>query len=402
MAIEIRPAEPAEASDFARTMAGVFAWELEDASVERFKTTWEPGRSQVAYDDGKIVATLGTLSLDLSVPGGSIPAGGTTQVSVLPTHRRQGLLRRLMTAHLKEVSDRGEPVAALWASESSIYGRFGFGTATTALELKIPTQHRAFHRLAPEPAPVELISLDEAREVLPPLNASIAKGWPGMFARRENWWNARWFSDLPSDRSGATSLRAAVTKARDGYVLYRQKSKWNDGNFAGELIVRDLMAQSPESWAGLWAFVLGHDLVATVEAELRPPQEPLLQMLANQRRAVATISDGIWIRLNDPARALAARRYNTEGALVIEAHDPLDGSTHTLLLEGGPDGATCTTTDRPPDLVLDTEDLGSAYLGWSRFRLLARTGQVGGDQQALALADHMFGWEPLPWCPEIF
>lgn len=402
MAIEIRPAEPAEASTFARTIAGVFAWELEDANVERFKTTWEPERSQVAYEDGKIVATLGTLSLDLSVPGGSIRAGGTTQVSVLPTHRRQGLLRRLMTAHLGEVAERGESVAALWASESSIYGRFGFGTASSVLEIKVPTGHRAFHRLAPEPAPVQLISLDEAREVLPALNASIAATWPGMFARQEKWWNARWFSDLPSDRFGATSLRAAVTKAGDGYVLYRQKSKWSDGNFAGELIVRDLMAQSPESWAGLWAFVLGHDLTATVEAELRPLQEPLLQMLADQRRALVTLSDGIWIRLNHPATALAGRKYSTEGALVIEAHDQLDGSTHTLLLEGGPDGATCTATDRPPDLVLDTEDLGSAYLGWSRFRSLARTGRIGGDHQALALADHMFGWDPLPWCPEIF
>ena len=402
MTIEIRPAEPAEASNFARTMAGVFAWDLEDATIERFKTTWEPERSHCAYDDGKMVATLGTLSLEFSVPGGSIRAGGTTQVSVLPTHRRQGILRQLITAHLREVADRGEPVAALWASEASIYGRFGFGPATTALEVKIPTQYGAFHRLAPEPAPVELISLDEAREVLPPINASIATTWPGMFARQEKWWNARWFSDLPSDRFGATSMRAAVTKAGDGYVLYRQKSKWNDGNFAGELIVRDLMAHSPESWAGLWAFVLGHDLVATVEAELRPPQEPLLQLLANERRALVTLSDGLWIRLNHPGTALAGRRYSREGTLVIEAHDQLDGSTHTLLLEGGPDGATCTTTDRPPDLVLDTEDLGAAYLGWSRFRSLARTGRIGGNQQALALADHMFGWDPLPWCPEIF
>ncbi len=402
MAIEIRPAEPAEASNFARTMAGVFAWDLEDANLERFKTTWEPERSHCAYDNGKMVATLGTLSLEFSVPGGTIRAGGTTQVSVLPSHRRQGILRKLMTAHLREVADRGEAVAALWASEASIYGRFGFGPATSALEVKIPTQYGTFHRLAPEPAAVELISLDEAREVLPPINASISRTWPAMFARQENWWNARWFSDLPSDRFGATSMRAAVTKAGDGYVLYRQKSKWNDGNFAGELIVRDLMAQSPESWAGLWAFVLGHDLVATVEAELRPPQEPLLQLLANERRALVTQSDGLWIRLNHPATALAGRRYSTEGALVIEAHDQLDGSIHTLLLEGGPDGATCTTTDRPPDLVLDTEDLGAAYLGWSRFRSLARTGRIGGDQQALALADHMFGWDPLPWCPEIF
>ena len=124
-------------------------------------------------------------------------------------------------------------------------------------------------------------------------------------------------------------------------------------------------------------------------------------MLAAPRRAFARPSDGIWIRLNN-LRGSAARRYSVEGELVIEAHDPLDDATHTVLLHGGPEGATCQTTDRPPDLVLDSEDLGSAYLGWSRFRNLARQGRVGGDQQALALADAMFGWDPLPWCPEVF
>ncbi|CAN5276331.1 GNAT family N-acetyltransferase [soil metagenome] len=402
MAIEIRPADPADASEFAQTMGTVFAWEPSDEGIERFKTNWEPHRSQCAYEDGTMVATLGTFSLDLTVPGATIPVGGTTQVSVLPSHRRQGLLRRLITAHLTEVGERGEAVAALWASESSIYGRFGFGTASTSLELNIPTNYRAFHRLAPEPGPVELIPIESALDLLPPIHAAIAAHWPGMFARQERWWRTRWFSDLPSDRGGATALRFAVTKAGDGYVVYRQKSNWDDGNAAGKLIVLDLIAASPESWSGLWSFVLAHDLVSTVEADLRSGQEPLLNMLAAPRRASARPSDGIWIRLNNPPEALAARRYSVEGELVIEAHDPLLGTTHTLLLQGGPEGAACNTTDRPPDLVLDSEDLGSAYLGWSRFRSLARQGRAGGDQQALALADAMFGWDPLPWCPEIF
>lgn len=402
MAIEIRPAEPAEYSDFAQTMGRVFAWDPEPAGVERFQTTWEPERSHCAYDDGKMVATLGTFSLMLTVPGGAIPAAGTTQVSVLPSHRRQGLLRKLMTAHLGEVADRGEPVVALWASESSIYGRFGFGAASASVELKVPTQYRAFHRLAPEPSPVQLISLEEAKEVVPPIHARIAATWSGMPVRRPNWWNARWFSDLPSDRRGSSAFRVAVSKAGDGFVFYRQKSQWSGGNPGGELIVTDLMAQSPESWAGLWSFVLSHDLVGSVEADLRPAEDPLLQMLAAPRRAAAVPSDGIWTRLNDTAGALAARRYAVDGELVIESHDPFDGSTKTVRLEGGPEGATCKATDRAPDLVLDAEDLGSAYLGWSRFRSLARTGRVGGDQAALTLADAMFGWDPLPWCPEVF
>jgi predicted acetyltransferase len=402
MAIEIRPADPQEANDFARTMGTVFAWDPPPENVERFKKIWEPARSQCAFDDGQMVATLGTFSLQLTIPGGSIPVGGTTQVSVLPSHRRQGLLRRMMQAHLAEVRERGEFVAALWASESSIYGRFGFGAASTSVDLTIPTQQRAFHRLAPQPAAVRLLSLSEAQSVLPELYTRMLPTWPGFFARPPKWWDARWFTDLPSDRQGATAIRVAVTHEGDGYVVYRQKSQWSEGNPSGKLIVSDLMAQSPEGWSGLWTFILSHDLTATVDAGLRPVEDPLLTMLAAPRRVTARPSDGIWIRLNDPAPALAARRYSTEGELVIEAHDPLDNTVHTLALAGGPDGATCASTEQPPDLVLDIEDLASAYLGWSRFRALARSGRVGGDQQALVLADAMFGWEPLPWCPEIF
>ena len=402
MAIEIRPAEQAEAKEYAKTMSTVFAWELTEPGFERFQTTWEPERSQVAYEDGGIVATLGTFSLRMTVPGGSLPVGGTTQVSVLPTHRRQGLLRRLMIAHLREVAERGEPVAALWASESSIYGRFGYGAASQVTELKVPTRHGAFHRLAPEPAPVRLLAIEDAKEVVPPINERTVAVYPGMFQRYDRWWQARWFADTPSDREGATSLRAAISTTGDGYVFYRQKFGWDEGNPAGKLMVADLQALSPESWAGLWRFVLSHDLVSTVEADLRSPQEPLLNLLAAPRYAITRPGDGVWVRLVDPVGALSARRYSATGALVIEAHDPLDGSAYTVLLEGGPEGATCSRTDRAPDLVLDAEDLGGAYLGWARFGALGRVGRVSGDHRTLALADAMFGWDPQPWCPEIF
>jgi predicted acetyltransferase len=88
--------------------------------------------------------------------------------------------------------------------------------------------------------------------------------------------------------------------------------------------------------------------------------------------------------------------------LVIEAHDPLDDRTHTLALEGGPDGAICATTDRSPEIVMDLEDLGAVYLGWARLRSFARSGRLSGDHAALARADAMFAWDPAPWCPEIF
>ncbi|MGH8924325.1 MAG: GNAT family N-acetyltransferase [Acidimicrobiia bacterium] len=141
MTIEVRPAAFDDADSFRQVMAHAFGFDPNEKTHERFQTMWEPDRSRCAYDDGKMVATLGTFSLQLSVPGAVLPAGGTSMVAVLPSHRRQGLLRKLMVAHLQDVDEREEPLAALWASESSIYGRFGFGTASSSVDIKAPTAY---------------------------------------------------------------------------------------------------------------------------------------------------------------------------------------------------------------------------------------------------------------------
>ena len=68
----------------------------------------------------------------MTVPGGTVRAAGLTVVGVLPTHRRRGILRRMMRAQLDDVHRRGEPVASLWASEDTIYGQFGYGMASVS------------------------------------------------------------------------------------------------------------------------------------------------------------------------------------------------------------------------------------------------------------------------------
>jgi predicted acetyltransferase len=369
---------------------------------EHFLRNWEPERSFCAYEDGTMVATSGAFSLELTVPGSAARAGGTTMVSVQTTHRRQGVLRNMMSAHLRDVTDRGEPLAALWASEDSIYGRFGFGTASLQTDLTIPHHFGSFHRLAPSPAAVRLIELDAARKELPLIYDRVRSVWPGFYDRKEGWWEERWFYDDPDRRGGFSRRRYAVTTDGDGYVVYRQKSQWERGNAAGELTVLELIGTTPESWAGLWRFALDHDLTTEVKAYLRSTADPILGYLEAPRRASLRPTDGIWVRVHDPVIALAARRYQIEGRIVFEIHDPFFDRTIKVELEGGPDGAECRVTKRPPDLVLDMEDLGACYLGWARFRSLARGGRVGGERQSLAKADIMFGWDPVPWCPEIF
>ncbi len=271
-------------------------------------------------------APRSAFSLQLTVPGAIVATGGTTMVSVAPTHRRKGILREMMTAHLEDVAARGEPLAALWASESSIYGRFGYGVAAQGSELRIPRQYSNLHRLAPAPAPIRLVDEKEARRHFPAIYERVAAWWPGFFARSEAWWEERWFKDPPDRRQGASALRFAMTTSEDGYVIYRQKHKFEQGNSSGGLTVVDLLGTSPESWAGLWSFILNHDLPITIEAFHRSTIDPIFDLLESPRQMKERRADSLWIRTNDPAAALASRRYQTEGELVLEIVDPFHGS----------------------------------------------------------------------------
>jgi predicted acetyltransferase len=400
--IDVRVPTADEFETFRHVLARNFGVDPRPEAAEGFARIWEPDRAFCAWDGPELVGTSGSFSLKLTVPGGTIATGGTTMVSVAPTHRRRGILRQIMAAHLNDVADRGEPLAALWSSESSIYGRFGYGVAAQGVDLRIPRQYTSLHRLAPNPAAIRLVDEHEARRQIPAIYERVASWWPGFFARSEAWWDERWFKDPPDRRNGATALRFALTTGNDGYAMYRQKLKFEQGNSAGELTVVDLLGTSPESWAGLWSFILNHDLTATIDSVRRPPDDPIFDLLETPRQMKERRSDSIWIRPNDPATALAGRRYQTAGHLVIEIVDQFRERRVLIELDGGPDGATCLATDKPPDLVLDIEDLGACYLGWARFRALARAGRIGGDTNALTLADQMFTWEPQPWCPEVF
>jgi predicted acetyltransferase len=400
--ITIRVPTADEVETFRFVLARNFGVDPRPDATEAFNRIWERERAFCAWDGDEMVGTSGSFSLQLTVPGGIVKTGGTTMVSVAPTHRRKGILRQMMRAHLEDVADRGEPLAALWASEASIYGRFGFGVAAQAIDLSIPRTFTSLHRLAPVPDAVRLVDEQEARRLIPSIYESVAAWWPGFLARAGVWWDERWFKDPADRRNGATALRFALTPNDDGYAIYRQKLKFEHGISTGELRVIDVLGTSPESWTGLWSFLLQHDLSATITALHRSPDDPIFDLLETPRRMTSIRNDSIWVRIHDAAAALAGRRYQTEGHLVLEVVDPFFDRTIVVELDGGPEGATCQITDKAPDLVVDLEDLSSCYLGWSRFGLLARAGRVGGDKNSLKLADQMFTWDPQPWCPEVF
>jgi predicted acetyltransferase len=356
--------------------------------------------------DGRFVSTVSAFPLQMSVPGGVVSCGGTTVITVSPTHRRQGLLTEMMQRHLNDIKDRGEPIAALWASESEIYGRYGYGAASLSASIKVS---KPYPRLAPniaEPAPVRVIDVDEAKELVPTFHARYRQTQPGMFARWPEWWDRRIFNDPPGRRSGYTANRWVVAEDSDGlngYARYRVKADWGeDGYGKGEVAISDLFADRPEAWVGLWSYLLSQDLMTTFVARLRSPEDPIFDILAGSRRARPTTSDGVWVRIMDVVAALEARAYSGDFNGVIEVNDPIGTAGGTFSIDVSTDGAVVKSTDADADISLDIRDLGAIYLGRPGLARMSRVGRVIGDPDKMRAADAAFAWDIQPWCPEIF
>lgn len=371
---------------------------------------WEAGifeadRSLVADDAGRVVGHTLAFTRDITVPGAVVPAAHVSGVGVLPTHRRRGLLTRMMHRQLRAIADAGrEPIAALWATETSIYPRFGYGPAASRLFLNVMNREVSLPAPPAEPAgrlrmvdPVAgLADLADVYERLRPERI----GWSN---RDERWWKYI-LTDLDVLRDGATKLYAVIHDGPDGptgYALWRVKQGWNNHGPNCEVIVREVVAADPETYQALWRFLFGIDLARSVTVRLAAVDEPLLYLVDEPRRLGPTLVDALFVRLIDVPRALAARRYATTVDVVVEVTDPiLAENTGRFRLTGGPDGASCTRTGDPADVVCSVTELGAAYLGATSFTALVAAGrarQLTGNDPTIA-----FGWHRRPSPTEVF
>jgi predicted acetyltransferase len=398
--VEPAPIRPDEVRDYVEGMYAAFHNDVAAHHHERWERLLEPDRTLVLRDHGRVVAGCGIFSRRLAVPGGEVPLAGVTLVGVRPTHRRRGLLTTLMRGQLADIHETGrEAVAALWASESVIYGRFGYGFATQAALIAVDT--RTARLRAPSDLQVDLLAPADALDAMRPVYEELRSRLPGMLDRDGLWWDDR-LRDHESDRNGAQPLRAAVT---DGaYALYAVKPKFATDRPAGEVDVREVVATAPEGRAAIWGYLLGLDLTVRLEWDLAPADEPLPHMVANAQDVSVRVGDGLWVRLVDVPRALAARSYREPFEVVLEVADevcPWNAGRWAVRWDG--ETATCARTATPAGLELGAPELGAAYLGGTTLDQLARAGRVRELRTgALAAASRAFQGERAPWSPEIF
>jgi predicted acetyltransferase len=404
MDLQIRQLQQDEWDAYAHTVQIGLSFQATEEELAEWKRMFEFDRSIAALDGSAIVGTGGAFSLDMTLPGGrTIPTGALTAISVLPTHRRRGVLRSMIRRHFDDVLERGEPVSILNASESSIYGRFGYGPAAFRAELQIDRPHTAFARPIDVTGRVRLLDRSEALKVIPGVYERHRLAQPGELSRPLTWWEEAINDPEYLRKDSAPRLWLAYESAPgelDGFADYRVKDNWQ-GGLAGNVIqVRQLFALTPTALAALARFLFDLDLAATIELQRRPLDDPVRWLLADHRRLRTTATgDMLWLRILDLPATMAARAYSSSDRIVLEVRDSMrPENNRRWLLDATPTAAECTPTGADPDLILDVADLGAAYLGGVRLATLARSGRVlERTRGAGARADRLLASDPLPW-----
>lgn len=409
MSIEIRTIRPGEFGAYMEAITTSFLDRPDiPRVVERVERWWEPARTWGAWDGEQVCGTYRTFATELTVPGGArLAAAAVTAVTVLPSHRRQGLLTAMTAAEHAAIRERGEVFGLLYASEYPIYGRFGYGPASRVATWTLSPRSTRFLG-----APVSGVQLvlpgPETRDAIRDVFDRRRLRQAGEIRRREfRWdddlglidpgWGERW--------KGYLALHRDVSGVVDGYVRYQGEEKWEQRQPRAVLKVNELHALTDEAHHALWRFLGETDLVTTIVAEGRSPSERLPWLLTNHRAAVPSdVGEALWVRIFDIARALEARSYERSASLVLEVVDAeLAGGRARVVLDATPDGATCRPTDRSADLTLPVAALGAAYLGGTRLRdIVIGTGADEHREGALAEAETLFRMADEPWCSTFF
>ena len=224
MDLELRPDRPRRA---ARPTSGPTSTASGSAATTSRGSGWAEAdldRTVAVFEGDEIVGTGRNYSLELTLPGGAIiPASGVSWISVRPTHRRRGILRRMMTYLVEEGARRGESASILTASEGGIYGRFGFGVATRVLSLEIDQRSVAFS--APVTAGrVRLVEPEESAKVAPELFERVRAARTGAVSRPSFWWPGEW---VPKEHAkNRFDVIYELDGRVDGYAVYGVDGTW--------------------------------------------------------------------------------------------------------------------------------------------------------------------------------
>ena len=410
MSVEIRTCPPDRFVELLKTAEIGFGEDVSDELIERVRKVSDPARFVCAIDGDRFVGTGGAFAVNLSVPGGDLPAGGVTWVTVVPSHRRRGILRGMMRLMIDDCHARNEPLAMLWASEGSIYQRFGYGMATYSVSFEAESASAGYAREWPIEGSCRLLRVGEGLDLVTPVYEAARAQRSGFLSRTPDWW----LGQLPvaeKDSKGGEARRLVVyetDKGPEAYAVYKTMGDWGPRGPNGTVIVDEAIGSTERGTREIWRYLFNLDLTRTVKAWRLPVDHPIPLLAAEPRRLGMSVGDGLWLRIVDVKAALEGRTYgldgHADGRIVVDLSDDYcSWNAGRWEIEASDGRARVTPSKSPADLALDANDLGSLFLGGFGAASLARAGRVVELRPgALAVADELFRGALQPWCPQEF
>jgi predicted acetyltransferase len=412
--LDVRFVREDELDNWGRAGAQGFLMPYRPDDSDWRKGMYEPGRLVGAFDGERCVGTFRSIPFELTVPGGAtLSADGIASVAVLATHRRRGLLSRMMELGLDAARSRGDVVSILYPAEYAIYGRYGFGPALRGGGYRIGVAASGGLRPgvgAGGGGRIELATMEEVRKVGPELHDRYRVTQPGAISRSSRFWQVYTGEVV---RPGTEFKERFVALYRDaegratGLLAYDVEGEWVDGAPDSTLNVHDHFATTREAAEALWRYAFSVDWVRKVAVHDIAPDDPLPLLLNNPRAARPSgEGDAVWLRVLDVPAAFGARTYRVPGRTVLEVADTAPGgyAAGRWAVRAGADGSgRATPTDEPADLAIDAGVLGSLYLGAASVVQLAAAGLVRELRSGAAPeADLLLRSAVAPWCPDYF
>ncbi|WP_296139392.1 GNAT family N-acetyltransferase [uncultured Tessaracoccus sp.] len=369
---------------------------IEAAHGSVARGVWSTDSPEYALGADIPVATFMEWRGSLNVGGSLIDCHQISDVTVRASHRRQGIARNLMTASLTQAKESGLAVAALTATEATIYGRFGFGAAIfkDQIELRVGS---GFDLQVPVTGTCEYLSTDRLAEAATEVFRTFHATQTGSIDRNPPQMELRTGLIVKSSREANTKIRAIGHWDDDGTL--DGYATWTSSDREDMIRVIDFVPTNQRASTAMWSFLASLDLVRRVRFNLARNDEHLPWAITDRRRYIVREHDDLlWLRPLDPARLLTARNYYADGDVRLRVVDKLGIAEGTWDLHVRDGHATCEPTDAEPQVEIGVAALGSTVLGGVNIHAMSTVGNVTGEQPAIDELGILLRRRREPWC----
>ena len=409
--IEVRSANAEEMEDF-RFIANLAL--QEHGNPMRDPVTFlQPEWSTCVFEHGALSTTFGAWPFSMRFNGERAHVAGVTAVGTDPTKRRRGYLRLAMEHSLDEQYERGQSLAALYASQAGIYQRFGYAVCSRRVRYELDPLDLNFVNT---PTPTGSLRIANAKDlpddaaVIRDLYRQFMQPRNGLLHRGLNLWQAEVLSEPEDIHEGPVRVLLYEEDGEAlGYMVYtqmeaRELNEESAGQRDHRMTIREYGWLTPAAYTALWQFAAGQDLTWRIYVHDAPSDDPIQHLARDPRTLRTRLMDGILVRIVDLPRALTLRKYDAESEVTFRVQDDLcEWNQGTWKLSAGPEGADIRQVDSEPDLTMDIFTLAHLATGALPATYAHRLGRIEAPhKQALIRADHLFATEYAMHCMNHF